>query len=169
MAENATLFVSYGAMKQAMGLDKLPEQDVPMWKLGMCGAGSGVAVSFVLTPVELIKVKLQTQQGMDARFSSVRYSGPLECIQDVLKREGVRGLWKGNLATTLREVPGNVAWFGVYEFICKLYMKPGQSKQDLQFWVRDGLHCHPHPHTRPHSAAPFGRPSFRGHPHDSTS
>lgn len=144
MAENATLFVSYGAMKRLMGVDKLPEKDVRTWQLLACGAGSGVAVSFVLTPVELVKCKLQAQQGSDARFSSVKYSGPLGVVRDVVRQEGVRGLWKGNLATTLREIPGNMAWFGVYELLCKAFMKPGQSKEDLKFGVSDASRAFVH-------------------------
>lgn len=138
MAENATLFMSYGAMKQLMGIDDIPDAKVPLWKQCVCGAGSGVAVSFVLTPVELVKCKLQAQQGGDAAFRNGGrgFSGPTETIRHVLRTEGVRGMFKGNVATLAREVPGNVAWFGVYELMCKAQMRPGQSKEDLAMPVR---------------------------------
>ena len=85
---------------------------VPFWKLVLSGAGSGFASTCVLTPVELIKCRLQAQIKSSG---SENYKGPIDCIARTVQEEGVTGLWKGNLSTLAREVPGNMAWFGVYE------------------------------------------------------
>ena len=39
----------------------------------------------------------------------------MDVIRRVVKEDGFRGLWKGQLSCLAREVPGNMAWFGVYE------------------------------------------------------
>lgn len=51
-------------------------------------------------------------------FPSTRYrqSHPRQTI----KESGVRGLYRGHLATMMREVPGNIAWFGVYRTMCSV-------------------------------------------------
>ena len=36
-------------------------------------------------------------------------------MAQTVRAEGVQGLWRGNRSTLAREVPGNMAWFGVYE------------------------------------------------------
>lgn len=120
MAECATLFVSYGYMKKLMGVDEdnaTLANPVPMWKLCVSGASTGVCSAFVLTPVELIKCRLQVQSG--AASLGTRYSGPLDCIARILREEGVRGLWRGYGSCVVREMPGNFAWFGAYETVLR--------------------------------------------------
>jgi hypothetical protein len=39
--------------------------------------------------------------------------------------------YKGNVAMLLREIPGNFAWYGVYEGSCKLCIPAGGTKADL--------------------------------------
>eukprot|EP00930_Biecheleria_cincta_P031100 TRINITY_DN21578_c0_g1_i1.p1 TRINITY_DN21578_c0_g1~~TRINITY_DN21578_c0_g1_i1.p1 ORF type:complete len:325 (+),score=66.38 TRINITY_DN21578_c0_g1_i1:29-976(+) len=120
MMENASLFVSYGYIKKALAVNEEAAtlaNPVPFWKLLAAGAGSGFASTCVLTPVELIKCRLQAQLNTPAAGSSAQvvYKGPVDCILRTVQAEGVAGLWRGNLSTLAREVPGNMAWFGVYE------------------------------------------------------
>lgn len=116
MAECASLFISYGYAKKVLGVNEeaaTPSNPVPFWKLVVSGAGSGFASSCVLTPVELVKCRLQAQ--LNCPSGSTDYKGPIDCIVRTVREEGVTGLWRGNLSTSAREVPGNMAWFGVYE------------------------------------------------------
>lgn len=99
----------------------------------MCGAISGSFTSLILTPIELIKCKMQVQGnaanpfpgslGASARKTSThtltapRLPGPLTLIQDIVKVYGVRGLWHGQMGTFLRETGGSAAWFGAYEYV----------------------------------------------------
>lgn len=115
MLENATLFAAYGALKKSLDVNPEPtlSNPVPTWKYLVAGAGSGVWSAFVLTPVELVKCRLQIQQAGALKT----YSGPVDVVAKTVKAEGFKGLWKGNLSCLAREIPGNVAWFGVYEFV----------------------------------------------------
>ena len=107
MAENSLLFTSYGIFKSF--LQKTPDEELPWLSLAMCGAGSGAVVPLVLTPFELIKCRLQVQQSARADFKS--YKGPIDCVIRTIKEEGVaRGLYKGNVSTMMREIPGNFCW-----------------------------------------------------------
>ena len=58
MAENATLFFSYGAAARL--LDDGPKEDLPLPKVVAASIASAFAVSMVLTPTELIKCRMQT-------------------------------------------------------------------------------------------------------------
>lgn len=139
MAENATLFVSFN-LAQSLCHDG-PKESMPVYKLVACAMASGVAVSTVLTPVELIKCRMQTlaanavraippvhRQDLPPYFSStavvdanpalasprqVVYKSTLDCLARTVREEGVaHGLFKGHVSTLMRELPGNVSWFG---------------------------------------------------------
>jgi len=125
-AENATLFTSYGWTKWALGEQN---RKLSLLELSLAGAGSGVCVAFVLTPVELIKCRLQIQQS--ASVVKERYSSPIDVISRTYKAEGIRGLYRGHSSTLMREIPGNFAWFGTYEVACHLLAPKGGSKADM--------------------------------------
>lgn len=121
MAECSTLFVAYGAMKNWLNVNEdtaTLANPVPMWKYCIAGAWSGLFSSFVLTPVELVKCRMQVLSGTSASFGgqpAARYAGPLDCAVRIVRQEGIQGLWRGNLGCLAREIPGNLAWFGAYE------------------------------------------------------
>lgn len=118
MAECSALFFSYGYMKKALGVDEESatlSNPIPMWKYLLSGAGSGFCSAFVLTPVELVKCRLQVQTAT----SATKFSGPIDCIAHILREEGIRGLWRGGLGCLAREIPGNLSWFGAYETVLR--------------------------------------------------
>jgi hypothetical protein len=65
------------------------------------GALSGLSACVILQPLDLIKTRLQLLPS----DSSIRC-----IIQSTLSNEGILGLWRGTMATILRNVPG----YGLY-------------------------------------------------------
>ena len=71
---------------------------------------AGFVTSFLVTPVERVKVMMQAQSTNDAA-----YANELECIKAVLRSEGFLGLFSRGLGPTLaREVPSYAIYFVVY-------------------------------------------------------
>lgn len=61
-----------------------------------------------------------------------KYKGTFDCVVQTIKNEGViRGLYRGQTALLMREIPGNFMWFGVYEGVCKYRIPQGGTKRDL--------------------------------------
>lgn len=62
-------------------------------------------------PMELVKCRLQMEivpkNGQATKVSHM--------LVKIVKEEGIRGLYRGNLAFMLREAPGSALYFGVYE------------------------------------------------------
>lgn len=84
-----------------------PKETLPVHKMVVAAACSGVAVSTVLTPVELIKCRMQA----GALHGALPYTSTLNCLQRTVADEGlVTGLFKGHTSTLVREIPGNIAW-----------------------------------------------------------
>ncbi|KAJ8656771.1 hypothetical protein O0I10_007619 [Lichtheimia ornata] len=148
MIENAALFVGYrqvqhlirycaaSSAEERHTLLHTPEEKLPALSLNqlvLAGAASGALASFVLTPVELVKCKLQVQLADTSTTRSIRYTGPLHVISHTLKQNGMAGFYRGYLATLLREAGGGAFWFGAYEYTCDaIIRKRGlSSKKEL--------------------------------------
>jgi solute carrier family 25 carnitine/acylcarnitine transporter 20/29 len=74
-----------------------------------------------MAPTERIKCLLQIQMAS----TTPKYAGMVDCARQVLKEGGVRSLFKGTFATLLRDGPGSIAWFGVYELSKREFMRVG--------------------------------------------
>ncbi|KAK1261584.1 Mitochondrial carnitine/acylcarnitine carrier-like protein [Acorus gramineus] len=132
-AFNAVLFSVRGLMGSLLRSE--PGSLLSVNQQLICGAGAGVAVSFLACPTELIKCRLQAQSalagGPSPSPSVVQYSGPMDVAKHVLRSEGgIRGLYKGMVPTLAREIPGNAAAFGSYEAL-KQYFAGGKDTSGL--------------------------------------
>jgi ornithine carrier protein len=112
MIETAFIFSLYQSCRNQLNND--------MSSVVMSGIVAGCSVSFILTPIELVKCRLQTQQ----LLSNESVKGPRQLIRNVLLKEGILGMYKGHLANCLREGLGGGVWFGVYEGIKRQSNEP---------------------------------------------
>ncbi|KAL2531276.1 Mitochondrial carnitine/acylcarnitine carrier-like protein [Abeliophyllum distichum] len=130
-AFNAVLFTVRGQMEALLRSE--PGAPLSVNQQVICGAGAGVAVSFLACPTELIKCRLQAQSALATTGSAavaVKYGGPMDVARHVLQSGGARGLFKGLVPTFAREIPGNAAMFGVYEAL-KNYLAGGRDTSEL--------------------------------------
>ena len=128
---------SYSSTKDGNGKAELPFSAL----LG-CGAFSGAFTSILLTPIELIKCKMQvplkpSSLATELGYAATKPPGPLQLIRQVFQSQGLLGLWHGQLGTLIRETGGSAAWFGSYEGV-KLgflhYDRSLQKLDDVKVW-----------------------------------
>lgn len=106
--------------------------EVGLWALGArfhkeptvlesvaAGAWAGLVISFALTPMELVKCRLQ-MEGVGQRVQKTK---AWQMTKTLAQTYGIRELYKANTLTILREVPSNAAYFGVYVYL-KNALKP---------------------------------------------
>ncbi|KAK9720277.1 Mitochondrial carrier protein ymc2 [Basidiobolus ranarum] len=113
-------------------------------QLYVAGAASGVANSIVSGPVEHIRTRLQVQTSSAPAIASgagsqvpskVFYTGPVDCIQKIYKSHGLRGIYKGQVATMIREFQGYGAYFLAYEYLVQRAMQAENKARDqLPTW-----------------------------------
>ncbi|TVY88662.1 Carrier protein YMC1, mitochondrial, partial [Lachnellula willkommii] len=78
------------------------------------GAFAGIANSVISGPIEHVRIRLQTQPHGAGRL----YSGPLDCVRKLSAHEGVlRGLYRGEAVTVLREAQAYGMWFLAFEYM----------------------------------------------------
>jgi mitochondrial ornithine carrier protein len=93
--------------------------------LTLCGAASGAFTSLALTPIELVKCKMQVP--LEAGSHRIAAPGAWAIIRSVYTHQGVLGFWHGQLGTLIRETGGSAAWFGSYEGISLLFRRMHRS------------------------------------------
>ena len=116
--ETSCLFFSYRIIQDALRVvTRRPTETLPFSALLLCGAASGSVTSLLLTPIELVKCKLQVLETPGYR------TGPLALVSSVFRQNGILGFWRGQLGTLIRETGGSAAWFGSYEAVTALFRK----------------------------------------------
>ncbi|OKL58695.1 Amino-acid transporter arg-13 [Talaromyces atroroseus] len=127
--ENSSLFFSYRVAKNLLQSTIYTSSDhLPFTGLLISGAASGAFTSVLLTPIELVKCKMQVPLS-----TTGAKPGPLTILATVFRHDGVFGLWRGQMGTLIRETGGSAAWFGSYEGVSALFKKSQkQTHADTQ-------------------------------------
>lgn len=93
----------------------------------LSGASAGICESFVVVPFELVKIRLQDV--------SSKYSGPVEVVRDILKKEGPKAMYNGLESTMWRHGIWNAGYFGIIFQVRSLLPvaqnKSQQTRNDL--------------------------------------
>ncbi|XP_047352674.1 mitochondrial ornithine transporter 1 isoform X1 [Vespa velutina] len=137
VAENSVLFTAYGGCQKVVSKILGKEKVEDLSSLGNACAGFFAAFfsSLTLCPTELIKCKLQAmhevQSQMDIANKVMARIGPWELTRNILKEQGIRGLFVGLTSTIVREMPGYFFFFGGYEVTRELLAKPNQKRDDI--------------------------------------
>ncbi|KAG5732611.1 Amino-acid transporter arg-13 [Termitomyces sp. T112] len=128
MAENASLFLVYGELQNVIrNLTGRPlAVDPTLPQLALAAAGAGMFTSFLLTPIELVKCKMQVQ--MLVAPSPTALPGPIGVLTTVVRETGLRGLWLGHTGTMIRETGGTAAWFTTKEFVARALLARRQPQ-----------------------------------------
>lgn len=137
VAENSVLFAAYGACQKVVATVSGKSAVAELTALDNATAGFLAAFfsSFTLCPTELIKCKLQAlrevQQNNLKPNEKLPKVSPFQLTRQILRTEGIPGMFRGLTSTFAREMPGYFFFFGGYEASRELMAKPGQSKDDI--------------------------------------
>nr|XP_046229164.1 solute carrier family 25 member 47-A [Scatophagus argus] len=106
-------------LSQARGAGYGPNTKLEVFLSGMAG---GIAQISVMSPGDIVKVRLQCQTESKRRGTNMpkpKYHGPIHCLLSIIKDEGILGLYRGALPLMLRDGPSYAAYFLTYTTICE--------------------------------------------------
>ncbi|XP_076236578.1 mitochondrial ornithine transporter 1 isoform X2 [Calliopsis andreniformis] len=138
VAENSVLFAAYGGCQKVisnlLGVKKV--ENLTSIQNAWAGFFAAFFSSLTLCPTELIKCKLQAmrevQNEIKVTSNTVRNQiGPWELTRQIVKEQGIRGLFNGLSSTIAREMPGYFFFFGGYEVTRELLAKPHENREDI--------------------------------------
>ena len=122
---------------ESMVYARLQKDDTSLSVLNSALAGfcAGTVQTVIVVPMELVKIRMQNQSigkhhvswamrqlSVDSKTVTgngnlnlfQNYRGPLQTTYDIVRREGVRGMFKGWWITVFREVPQFTIYFSCY-------------------------------------------------------
>ena len=95
------------------------------WVVLCAAALAGIVTSTVTNPIWLIKTRLQLDKNVVEKTGGVaprRYKNSWDCIKQVVRQEGIRGLYKGMSASYLGVTESTLQWV-LYEQMKKTLAK----------------------------------------------
>lgn len=111
--QNAMVFQIYAVLSRAFSTS-VSSNDPPSFKgVALGGVGTGALQSMLLSPVELVKIRLQLQNTGKSLESE---KGPVRVAKNIWKNEGLRGIYRGLGITVLRDAPAHGLYFWTYEY-----------------------------------------------------
>ncbi|KAJ7962995.1 Mitochondrial carrier protein [Quillaja saponaria] len=122
--QNAMVFQIYAVLSR--GFDtSVSTNEPPSYKgVALGGIGTGALQSLMLTPVELVKIRLQLQNKPQSAES---LRGPVEVAKNIFRKEGFKGIYRGLNITMLRDAPSHGFYFWTYEYL-REQLHPGCRK-----------------------------------------
>ncbi|UJR22006.1 hypothetical protein I4U23_025073 [Adineta vaga] len=149
-AENGILFMAYGQCQNLIAFTRNRTDNDQLTTVDNMAAGSLAAVfsSLVLCPTELVKCRTQTMREMEMINPSNMKSqistriSPLHITRNIIRKEGLSGLFRGLTTTLVRECPGYGCFFGSYELTRSLLVNENQKKGEIGFaktWIAGGM------------------------------
>lgn len=129
---NSIIFASYELTKKTLEIYQGKEYS-SLFDIGVAGGVAGFFNTLIVTPIELVKCKIQMQKDPS------QYKNSIDCLFKLVSKNGVRGLYQGNFITIIREISGNSAQFFSYEAAKKYIFGPAPIFFDyeLRNSVRD--------------------------------
>lgn len=102
---------------------KLSVGSLEYYKLfAVSGALAGFSQSIFLTPVELVKIKMQIPQA--------KYVNTFECVKGLLRNGGFIFLMRGYQSTLLRDMPSVATYFVSFEYLCNYFKRKKQLENN---------------------------------------
>lgn len=110
---------------------KLNGQSLSLFQFFNCGAVAGFANGFLASPIEHIRIRLQTQTGATKTFA-----GPIDCFKKIYEARGIAGIYRGLAPTLVRESVGLGIYFATYEALIarELGLKTYATRSDIPGW-----------------------------------
>jgi len=107
----------------AVAREKVRSEDdifLPIYKEAFCGLVTGLTQVTITTPYEFVKIRCQMVRGKEK-------ASPIA----VIRENGIKGMYNGYSATMLRDVPFNIIYFSLYNYLKNQYGTQPTSSEVL--------------------------------------
>ncbi|KAE9453423.1 hypothetical protein C3L33_14631, partial [Rhododendron williamsianum] len=130
--QNAMVFQIYAVLSRAFDSSTLTTDPPSLKGVAIGGFGTGAIQSLILSPVELLKVRLQLQSASHEKTQLATthrgpvsvatqlvntHRGPVSVARSIVRTEGLKGIYRGLTITVLRDAPAHGIYFSTYEYM----------------------------------------------------
>lgn len=112
--------VTYDMMRKKFRSDN---GNFSIWKSALCGVTAGSLAQWLASPADLVKVQVQMEGkrrllGLEPRVHSAAHA-----FREIVRRGGVKGLWKGSIPNVQRAALVNLGDLTTYDTVKRFIMK----------------------------------------------
>ncbi|KAK2707674.1 solute carrier family 25 member 45-like [Artemia franciscana] len=126
--------------------DSSPSSEKPSYtSVYLAGCIGGAAQLTVACPVDLIKIRLQSQTGLGSNSKiwknhyESNLKGPISCIREIVRTCGVKGLYRGLSIMCLRDIPSFGIYVVTYDVITDIFKSKGFKEEAGVVIIAGGL------------------------------
>eukprot|EP00045_Choanoeca_perplexa_P004565 m.39157 g.39157 ORF g.39157 m.39157 type:complete len:331 (+) comp12642_c0_seq2:64-1056(+) len=98
-----------------MSTDRNETERHPAWVSSVAGGTAGFCARAIVSPFDVVKIRLQLQVEPVASHVSSKYRGVWHCVQTIAKEEGLKAFWKGHTASQAMTISYCAVQFPMYE------------------------------------------------------
>ena len=97
--------------------------DLPFHWTVLCSTAAGILSSWITSPLDMAKLRLQVQRGMSPEDNprAYVYNGFIDCLRQTYAHEGLRGLFRGAGARVLHFAPATTIAMTCFESCRSFY------------------------------------------------
>uniref|UniRef100_A0A1B0FYA3 Uncharacterized protein n=1 Tax=Phlebotomus papatasi TaxID=29031 RepID=A0A1B0FYA3_PHLPP len=116
--------VTYDTLRKSMmAANHETNASLPLHKSALCGVTAGALAQWMASPADLVKVQCQMEGkrrllGLEPRVHSAAHA-----FREIVKRGGVRGLWKGSVPNVQRAALVNLGDLTTYDTVKRAIMR----------------------------------------------
>lgn len=146
--ENAVAFCVNGLIKRLQGdavndRETNKSKDVNYVLPFANGAVTGAVTSVFLCPFDVLKCRSQVLLATNGTTTTATVKQPknimMTVIRQMMKTEGLKGLYRGYSSQLMRDIPFYSSFFGSYEVICMVMQKYTDLPDAAVYFISGGL------------------------------
>lgn len=103
LLQNAMVFQVFAILSRSIDQPSSMSEPPSYTSVALAGVGTGALQTLILSPVELVKIRLQLEAAGQKHRRPGDHHGPVDMARDILRKEGVRGIYRGLAVTALRD------------------------------------------------------------------
>lgn len=123
--KSSGMYGVYEIVKRRLDQVELIEYRNTSLAASIAGFVSGVPEALIVTPTQIIKVRLQAREHLG------RYNGPIDCISKLIRSEGLSAFYTGLSPTLFRNCVFNTVYFGSMHWMKRQMPKASSHSWDL--------------------------------------
>ncbi|GMH37407.1 hypothetical protein BSKO_05280 [Bryopsis sp. KO-2023] len=137
--QTAVTFLSFGVAMRLFPSKENMKPEERYTQAFWSGMFSGAAQAFVVAPVDLLKIRLQLQRAVPGNPG---YVGAIEMLKKIIAKNGIRGMFRGQTITLIRDTPSLGVYFYLYHRTKDALDPPtpsGQSESPAAMFFAGGI------------------------------
>jgi len=136
-AMNSMFFGVYGTTLKLIEKSDALSNSNQYTKTFVAGCAGGAAQLVIACPVDLVKIKLQTQTGHNGGLATPEsnFKGPYDVIRSIYRQHGIRGCYKGLACMSMRDLPTWGLYVVIYDAIINYY----GNKSHASMFIAGGM------------------------------